>query len=212
MVRPLLRLVFLVVLVLVLLVAWVGVRGWLAKDHLQNSADLVQRLQVQLERGDTVPARTTLRELQSETGSAVRLTGDRVWGAFGHLPGIGDDMQAVHAVAVSGHTLTTDALPSLTTAASDIHTLRNTGGDLTPKELAAAAQRLKAPLTDAKAGVDRARQEIRAVDAAGLIAPVRSGVVEFSAGLDRLSAELASLLAADSTALKAAGALGVAGG
>lgn len=204
------RLAFLLVLVVVLLVAWVGVRGWLAKDHLQNSADLVQRLQTQVERGDVTPARTTLRELQSETQSAANLTGDVVWRGFGHLPVVGDDMQAVHVVAVAGHGLTVDALPPLASAASDVHALRSTASGLTPRQLVAAAQRLKAPLVNAKAGVDSARGQIGAVNPAGLFAPVRSGVQQFDSGLDQLSRELASLIAADSAALKAAGALGAA--
>lgn len=205
------RLAFLLVLVVVLLVAWVGVRGWLAKDHLQNSADLVQRLQTQVERGDVAPARTTLRELQSETQSAVSLTGDVVWRGFGHLPVVGDDMRAVHVVAVAGHGLTVDALPPLASAANDVHALRSTAAGLTPRQLVAAAQRLKTPLVDAKAGVDSARGQIGAVNPDSLFAPVRSGVQQFDSGLDQLSRELASLIAADTTALKAAGTLGAAG-
>jgi hypothetical protein len=205
-VRTLLRLFFLLVLVLVLLVGWVGVRGWLAKDHLETSADLVQRLQVQVERGNTVAAQRTLRDLQAHTASAVRLTGDVVWRGAGHLPFIGDDLQAVHTVAVTGHTLSTQALPALTAAAADINTLRSVG-QLTPAQALAAARRLKAPLATAKAGVDQARGEIHSIDPAGLMAPLRTGVRELSDRLDQLSAELTSLIAADDTALRAAGAL-----
>ena len=207
--RAILRLVFVVVLVLVCLTAWVGVRGWLAKDHLQTSADLVQRLQTQLEQGSSGPANVTVRNLQRETADAMRLTDDRVWRAYQHLPGIGDDMAAVHAVALAGHTLSTDALPSIAAAATDVHSLRNRGGTATPAQLVAAAKRLRTPLTTAQAGVARARDQITAVNPAGLFGPVRTGVQEFSSGLDTLSTELASLLAADAAALKAAGAAGL---
>lgn len=206
MVRTLLRVFFLLVLVLVLLVGWVGVRGWLAKDHLETSADLVQRLQVQVERGNTVAAQRTLRDLQGHTASAVRLTGDVVWRGTGHLPFIGDDLQAVHTVAVTGHTLSTQALPPLTAAAADINGLRSVG-QLSPAQAIAAARRLKAPLATAKAGVDQARTEIRSIDPAGLMAPLRTGVRELSDRLDQLSGELTALIAADNTALRAAGAL-----
>ena len=207
--RAILRLVFVLVLVLVCLAAWVGVRGWLAKDHLQTSADLVQRLQTQLEQGSTVPARTTVTNLQNETADAMRLTDDRVWRAAQHLPGVGDDMAAVHAVSLAGHTLSTDALPSIATAAADVHRLRNRGGDATPAELATVARRLKTPLATAQAGVAQAQEQIAAVDPATLFAPVRSGVQEFSSGLDTLSAELASLVAANNAVLKAAGVAGL---
>lgn len=209
MARALLRVFFLLVLVLVLLVAWVGVRGWLAKDHLQNAADLVQRLQLQVERGNAAPARSTLRQLQSETASAASLTGDAVWRGFGQLPAIGDDMKAVHVVAVAGHDLTIEALPPLTAAATDVSALRNAAaGGLTPSQIVAAAERLKAPLDNAKAGVDRARAQIATVNPAGLVRPVRSGVQQFRSGLDELSAELTALIAADEAALTAAAALG----
>jgi hypothetical protein len=206
--RIVLRVVFLLVLVIVLLVAWVGVRGWLAKDHLENSADLVQRLQLQVERGNVGPARSTLRQLQAETLSAERLTGDVVWRGFTHLPGIGDDLRAVHIVAVAGHQLTLDALPPLTAATTDVATLRSaTTGSVTPRQIATAAQRLKTPLANAKTGVDQARAQIAAVDPAGLFGPVRTGVQEFRSGLDQLSTELTVLIAADDAAVKAAGAL-----
>ena len=207
--RAALRIVSLVVLVLVCLTAWVGVRGWLAKDHLQNSADLVQRLQTQLEQGSTGPAGATVRDLQAETADAMRLTDDRVWRAYQHLPGVGDDMSAVHAVAAAGHTLSTDALPSIAAAAADVHSLRNRGGGATPAQLVAVAKRLKTPLATAQAGVARAREQINAIDPAGLFGPVRTGVRELGSGLDTLSAELASLVAADNAALKAVGAAGL---
>ncbi len=73
-----------------------------------------------------------------------------------------------------------------------------------PAQLLAAARRLKAPLATAQAGVTRARDQIHAVDPSGLFGPVRSGVDEFSQGLDTLSAELASLVAADNAVLKGA--------
>jgi hypothetical protein len=207
-VRALVRLFLLLVLVAVLLVAWVGVRGWLAKDHLENSADLVQRLQLQVERGQTAPARTTLRNLQSETASAGSLTGDVVWRGFSHLPGIGDDMRAVHIVAVAGHNLTIDALPPLAAAATDVSQLRNAAtSGLSPRQVAAAAQRLKTPLAGAKTGIDQARSQIATVDPAGLLGPVRSGVQQFKTGLDQLSAALTTLITADDAAVNAAGAL-----
>jgi hypothetical protein len=206
MLRTVLRLVFLVVLAVVLLGAWVGVRGWLAKDHLETSAELVQRLQLQVERGNTASAQRTLRDLQGHTASAVSLTGDVVWRGAGHLPFVGDDLHAVHTVAVTGHTVSTQALPPVVAATADISSLRSLSS-LTPAQAIAAARRLKTPLATSKAGVDRARSEIHAVDPAGLMGPIRTGVRELADRLDQLGTELSALVAADDAALKAAGAL-----
>jgi hypothetical protein len=206
-VRSILRLVFLLVLVLICLTAWVGIRGWLAKDHLQDSADLVQQLQTQLEQGSTSPARATLKKLQQETEDAARLTGDPVWRAAAHLPS-GSNLTAVHAVSVAGHTVSTQALPQITDLAADVGALRGAATSLTPAQLLAAARRAKSPLASAKAGVAAARAQIDAVDPAGLAGPVRTGVEQFSSRLQTLQTELTSLIAADDAALKAGAALG----
>ena len=50
--------------------------------------------------------------------------------------------------------------------------------------------------------MDRARTQIHAIDLAGLIGPVRTGVRQLGDRLDQLSAELTALVAADNAALK----------
>jgi hypothetical protein len=207
-VRTVLRLLSVLVLVVVCLAAWVGIRGWLAKDHLQDSADLVQRLQTQVERGEAGPAKATLTRLQDETNDAVHLTGDPVWRFAQHLPWVGDDLRAVHVVSVAGHTVSVESLPPLTTAAADVSQLGSSGGGLSPKELVAAARRLKAPLATAQAGVARAQQQIATVDTAHLFGPVRDGVNQFSSGLATLQVELKALIKVDSAAVEAGAALG----
>ena len=204
--RIIARLVFLVVLVLICLTAWVGIRGWLAKDHLQASADLVSRLQTQLEEGSTGPAKDTVTRMQHETADAVRLTGDPVWRAATHLPGVGDDLSAVHQVALSGHTLSTDALPSIAAAAAQVEVLRGGASQSSPAQLVAAAKQLQVPLRTADAGVTRARAQISGVDPAGLMGPVRTGVEQLDSGLATLQGTLATLIRLDSTGLKAAAA------
>jgi hypothetical protein len=207
-VRTALRAVSVLVVVLVCLGAWVGVRGWLAKDHLEASADLVTRLQTQLERGDAAAARQTLLKLQNETEDAVKLTGDPVWRTAQHLPWGGDDLRAIHAVSVAGHTLSVASLPAVTAAATDVNRLTSSNGALTPVQLLAVARRLQAPLATAQTGVRQAQAQIGAVDPATLMGPVRTGVDQFNSGLDRLAAELQALVTADAAAIKAGTALG----
>jgi hypothetical protein len=207
-VRTVLRLISVLVFVLICLTLWVGVRAWLAKDHLEASAELVQRLQTQLERGDATSAHGTLVKLQDETHDAVRLTSDPVWRFAQHLPWGGDDLRAVHAVSVAGHTLSVASLPVVTRAAADINRLSNSGGNLTPVQLLAVARRLQGPLATAQAGVHRAQAQIETVDTASLFGPVRTGVTQFSSGLDTLSTELKALITTDNAAIKAGTALG----
>jgi hypothetical protein len=206
-VRTVLRLVSVLVFVVICLTLWVGVRAWLAKDHLEASADLVSRLQTQLEQGESAPAHDTLVRLQDETHDAVRLTSDPVWRFAQHLPG-GDNLSAVHAVSVAGHTVSIESLPPVVAAAAGVSQLTQSGGDVTPSQLLAIARRLQKPLATAQSGVDQARVEISAVDPATLIAPVRSGVEQFSSGLETFSTELTALRKADAAIIAAGAALG----
>ena len=206
--RTLLRLVSVVALVLFCLAVWVGVRAWLAKDHLENAAAEVKQLQTQVERGQTKPATATLSRLQGETKDAVRLTGDPIWRAAQHLPVVGDDLRAIHVVSVAGHTVSIDSLPPLAQAAADVGQVSATGAGLSPAQLIAAARRLKAPLTTAQAGVATAQAQIATIDTSQLFSPVRTGVNQLSSGLQTLHTELTALLTADKAALQAAAALG----
>ncbi len=207
--RAILRLVSVVVLVLFCLAVWVGIRAWLAKDHLENAADEVQQLQTQVERGQTKPAAATLARLQGETHDAVRLTGDPVWRTAQHLPVIGDDLRAIHVVSVAGHTVSVDSLPPLVKAAADVGSIGAGGaGGLDPRQLVAAARRLQTPLTTAQAGVTRAQAQIATIDVSQLFSPVRNGVDQLSSGLRKLDTELTALITVDKAAVRAGAALG----
>ena len=205
--RAVLRLISVVVFLGICLAIWVGARGWLAKDHLQDSADLVTRLQTQLEQGDAVPAHETLVRLQDETHDAVRLTSDPVWRFAQHLPG-GDNLSAVHAVSVAGHTVSIESLPPLVAAAAGVSQLTQQGADATPTQLLATARRLQQPLATAQAGVHQAQAQIAAVDPSSLIGPVSNGVEQFSSGLATLNTELTSLRKADAAVIALGAALG----
>jgi hypothetical protein len=203
-VRLVLRLVFLVVLVAIGLTAWVGIRGWLAKDHLENAADLASRLELQIEQGNTRSAQASVTQMQGETRAAVRLTGDPVWRAYSHLPGYGPDLRAVHRVAVSGHTMATQALPSIAQVSGQVNQLRQGLGEDTPAQLLAAAKAVRTPLSTADAGVKAARAQIATVDPAQLHQPIRSGVEKFDSELGTLQSALDTLTTLDAKVLKVA--------
>ena len=131
-----------------------------------------------------------------------------MWRAAQHLPWGGDDLRAVHAVSVAGHTLSVASLPAVTAAAADVNRLTGSDGQLTPIQLLAVARRLQAPLATAQTGVRQAQAQIGAVDPASLMGPVRTGVEQFSSGLDTLATELKSLVTTDAAAIKAGTALG----
>jgi hypothetical protein len=95
-----LRILLGLVLLIVLAVVWVGVRGLLAKGHLEQAVSTVGTLRTQLTKGDTAGVQATARRLDAEASAAKSLTSDPVWGAFEHLPFVGPNLRAVRQVAV----------------------------------------------------------------------------------------------------------------
>ena len=59
--------------------AWVGVRGWLAKGELEAAAATAADLQKQVVAGATADAGDTAERLVGHTREASGLTGDPIW-------------------------------------------------------------------------------------------------------------------------------------
>jgi hypothetical protein len=131
------------VLLAIAATAWVGVRGWLAKDHLEKAVSLVPRIEQGARQGSSSAA--TLAALQRETGAARDLTRDPVWSAAQHLPWVGDDLGAVGAAARSADMVSTGAAPPLLALAGalDVTTLQPRGGGIDLKALHEARQELR---------------------------------------------------------------------
>lgn len=103
-VRPRRRVVLWVVLAVVVLalfiVAWISIRGVMAKRALEQSVTSVNVLKSQLADGDSKGAQKTASELESSAASARSLTGDPIWGAAQYVPALGSNFRAVREVAV----------------------------------------------------------------------------------------------------------------
>ncbi|MBP1301308.1 DUF4012 domain-containing protein [Curtobacterium sp. 1310] len=89
-----------VVLFLILAVAWVGVRGVLAKGHLERAVADVGTLRSQLADANTSAAQQTATRLEDEASAARSLTSDPVWGAAQFVPFFGTNLRAVREIAV----------------------------------------------------------------------------------------------------------------
>ncbi|ROP74744.1 DUF4012 domain-containing protein [Curtobacterium sp. PhB115] len=88
------------IVLVILAVAWVGVRGLLAKRDLEASVSHVDTLKSQLTKGDTKGAQRTAKELEDSAAGARALTGDPVWALFERTPFIGENLAAVRQVSV----------------------------------------------------------------------------------------------------------------
>jgi hypothetical protein len=192
------RVVGIVVLLAMAAAAWIGVRGWLAKAHLEEAASLVPRLEQQARLG--TPGSGDVRALQAETGAARNLTGDPVWSGAQHLPWLGDDLSAVRASARAVDTVATGAVPPLLTIASalDPETLRPRDGHIDLQRLDEARDLLRR--------ADRALMEARSMLAPYVGQGTRSGslTVPVQQAVTQLADELGRLADLADTATRAA--------
>jgi hypothetical protein len=182
-----------VLLVVVALAAWIGVRGWLAKDHLEDAAAMVPRLEQQARAGH--PSPTDLNKLQQQASDARRLTGDAIWSGAMKLPFVGDDLAAVRASAVAVGTVAQDAVPPLLRVAGtlDPAVLRPRDGRIQLEPLVQA----QSPLRAADAALTRARSVMAPFvgdgDQSGsLLRPVGDAVTRLGQQLDRVASDTAT--------------------
>lgn len=108
--RVVLWVVLAIILLVVLAVAWVGVRGVLAKGHLERAVADVGTLRSQLTSGDTTGAQRTAGHLEDQAAAARSLTGDPVWGAAQAVPFFGTNLSAVRQVSVIVDDVARDAV------------------------------------------------------------------------------------------------------
>jgi hypothetical protein len=166
-----------------LAVAWIGVRGLRASDHLRRAGALIHQLQAQVQRGDIHGAQTVLASLQQETRAARAETDDPGWRLGGKVAWAGSDLAAVRTVAVAVDDLAMQGLPPLVETAGAIDL-----GALAPKNGRvdlAAVQKAAPRIATAAAAVRRARDRVAAIDTGKLLPQTRAGVKEVGQGLQR---------------------------
>ncbi|WP_116271374.1 DUF4012 domain-containing protein [Pseudofrankia sp. BMG5.36] len=149
------------------LVGWIGVRGLLAHSELNGARADITRLQQRLLAGD-VPAPADLaaeiRRISDRTHSAAGLTGDPVWSAATHLPGVGCSLRSAHSLTVAVDGVAGGGLPAIAQAADTLNPASLRSG-LTIN--LAALARGKEPVAAAAVAVERFRGALAAVPDCG---------------------------------------------
>lgn len=172
--RTVLWIVLAVVLLLILAVAWVGVRGALAKGHLERAVSDVTTLRSQLGAGDTEAAQSTAQQLEDEASAARSLTGDPVWGAAEYVPFFGTNLRAVREVSVVVDDVATGAVSPVARVIDglSIDSFAPKGGtvDLEPLVKAQPA------VAQAAATLTKADRDADAIDTSDTLSPVTSAV------------------------------------
>ena len=110
--------------VIVLLIAcaiWIVLRGLQAKDALEASLPLVDKVQAQISSGDAKGAAATSRVLADHLHTARDDTDDPIWRAAEIIPGLGPNLSAVRKVSSSASDVTDQAIIPLAQLAGTLN-------------------------------------------------------------------------------------------
>lgn len=183
--RIVLWVVLALVLLLILAIAWVGVRGMLAKGHLERAVDDVDALRSQLTSGDIGAAQKTARHLEDEAASARSLTGDSIWGAAQSVPFFGTNLRAVRDVSVIVDDVASGAVNPVAGVVgklgSDSFAPKDGKIDLQPIEDAQPA------VAKATKTLEQARADAARIDTSGTLSPVTTAVGQLRNALSSAS-------------------------
>lgn len=87
------------VALLVAAVAWVGIRGWLAKGELEQAQALISEMKQSASAFDLPAVGAKFDEVKQHSESARALTGDPVWRVFEFIPWVGGNLTVVRELA-----------------------------------------------------------------------------------------------------------------
>ncbi|MBG6237074.1 hypothetical protein IWX78_000017 [Mycetocola sp. CAN_C7] len=159
-------------LLLVLCVAWVGIRGLMAKNELEAAVPLASTLKDQVLAQETNKISSTAALLDDHAGAAASLTSDPIWRLAEFTPWAGPNLTAFRELAAVIDDLSTDAVGPLTELATSIEV-----ADFKPVDGVLDLQ----PLIDARPVVERAATAVESaqksmadIDTRATIGPVRN--------------------------------------
>lgn len=162
------------VIVILAAVAWVGVRGLLAKGELEAAIPLATSVQSELGAGDAAAARDTAQQLKDHAAEAARLTNDPVWRAAELFPFAGPNLVAFREAAAVTDSVASEAVWPLANniASFGIDTFRPVNGavDLAP------IVSVEKSVQDAAAVLSAASARAESIDTASTIGPIQDAV------------------------------------
>ena len=175
----------LVVLVLLAAVAWLAWEGLQARNDLQAARPVAGEVRDAVLAGDVQQARAGLATLQERTATARERTDGPLWWLAGHLPIVGDDVDAVQTMAETLDDVSRGVLPPLVDA----------GQAARPAQLLAAGDTIDlAPLVDAQPALRTAARlsaaasaRLALVDGSATVGPVRSALEDVRGQVDDLA-------------------------
>lgn len=160
---------------LVAVTLWVGVRGLMAKNELEESVRLVTTMREQIVEGDPSAARSTAGELVDHASAARSLTDDLIWRAAEPLPFVGADLRAVRQVSAVVDDVASGAVEPAVGVLEDVDpkAFAPEGGRVDLQPLIAARPAVRGA-TEALA---KAEHDASDIDVSSTVSPVTNAVV-----------------------------------
>lgn len=157
-------------------VAWVGIRGYMAKSELEALVPLTETVKTAVTDGDTAALSQVSTELADHASKAASLTGDPIWRAMEVLPWIGPNLAAARVASSELDSLARDVVNPVVSLAVSVKgsVSSSTGMDLGALSASAPA------LAVAVATLDSASEHLTSVDTAAVVAPLASGIQQLS--------------------------------
>jgi len=154
---------------IVLVGAWLGIRGWMAKGELESVAALQPRLTAAIADGDAAALLAITDDVAAHAGNAAGLTSDPLWRATEAVPGVGANTAAVRVLSESVRDIAVAAHPVLDAVVGS--------GDAAHGLDLSALAKLSAPLSSLAEAVVHADGSLSTIPADQLVGPVRDATV-----------------------------------
>lgn len=186
-----------VIVVIVAIGAWLGVRAYLAKNALEAAQADAKVLQSAVLAGDASGTEARQRSLVDHTSTAVSLTGDPVWRAAEFIPFLGVNLTAVREAAAATDDVAVDVVPRVVEIAGQVNlsSLLPGDGSIATEPLRSAAPTVAEAAAAAGAIADR----VDDISTAGALPVVADAVEKLKRTVDTTSTMLDT--AARATAL-----------
>ncbi|MCW3494598.1 DUF4012 domain-containing protein [Microbacterium sp. SSM24] len=186
-------------------VAWIGVRGWLAKEELDSARALTSDLRDAVESGDLDAASATTERMLAHAEAASGLTSDPLWRGAEVVPVAGANLAAARVISAElTEVLSGAALPMMESARLLVDQLRLPEGGIDTALLASQ----QPAFDDARATLAASADELGQIDPDTLAPPVGDAVRQLD---DAVSDLLPIVGALDDTAAVLPTSLGSAG-
>ncbi|KQX05670.1 hypothetical protein ASC59_16495 [Leifsonia sp. Root1293] len=176
---------------LVAAVAWVGIRGWMAKSELESAQAKISTLKTQALAFDVEKAERTVNEISDSTAAAASLTSDPVWRAMEVVPLAGPNLHAVRQLASVTNLVMTDVAGPLVGVLGTINpsTVLPAGSALDPQPFVDATPAVER----AASSMERAQSRMSQIDTASAIPQVAAIATSLRNRLSDIAAPIKSL-------------------